>query len=479
MISDSDYVRLSLDNNKQAIVVDSNFLSEIRMFLSAENKAARFSGFGADSRIFAITPTGRALIGLFHEILKVIKVIRPNLTPQIEPEVMDAVKPSLLPEIYPLPNNAYGLRDYQLTAVQRSLQFGRGIILQPTGSGKTPTIGTLAYTIWKQNNCQGFVLILVPDRGLAGKTYEDFLNFGITNVTRWYDKYTPDTRQNFIITSHKILYVNPDRSIPIIKNALAVICDEVHTINRGCKINKILASCSTYRKFGFTGTLPDAVENTWNAIGMTGPVIAQDEAVDLTKRGFIADVKVKILRIKYKDQPPTGKGSYIDDYLAEADFLYSHPYRNEVIKQIVAKIPKNCLILVERKSHGVDLAEIIKETGKQVFFVQGSVEVDERAEIIKVMEQNDDVVCIAMTQIFRQGISIDNIHYLMLAALGKARSRLIQSIGRGRRKPSIKNNLVVFDIVDELKYSSKHSMQRYKIYKQEKFDTEVTRIQEP
>jgi hypothetical protein len=51
--------------------------------------------------------------------------------------------------------------------------------------------------------------------------------------------------------------------------------------------------------------------------------------------------------------------------------------------------------------------------GKEVYFIQGSVEVEDRRKIQQLMEKQDNVVCVAISKIFSTGISIKNIHYMV------------------------------------------------------------------
>ena len=110
--------------------------------------------------------------------------------------------------------------------------------------------------------------------------------------------------------------------------------------------------------------------------------------------------------------------------------------------------------------------------GKDVYFVRGEVETEAREEIKKLMEQNDNIVCIAITKIFSTGINIKNLHNIILAAGGKSSITVVQSIGRGLRLHENKKMLNIFDLKDNgLKYSEAHRDKRLKIYKKEKIET--------
>ena len=144
-----------------------------------------------------------------------------------------------------------------------------------------------------------------------------------------------------------------------------------------------------------------------------------------------------------------------------------------------SKFNNNSLILVNHLAHGDALYDKLLEcTDKQVFFVKGEVEVETRDEIKKIMETNNNVICIAMSSIFSTGINIKNIHMIMFASGGKSFIRTIQSIGRGLRLNENKNKLVIIDLADHLKYGERHSFKRKEIYGQEKINYKITEIVE-
>ncbi len=94
------------------------------------------------------------------------------------------------------------------------------------------------------------------------------------------------------------------------------------------------------------------------------------------------------------------------------------------------------------------------------------------------MEVDDNIICIAISKIFSTGINIKNIHNIVFATPGKAKVKLIQSIGRGLRLHENKSLLKVFDFADNLHYSNKHLRKREKLYSTEKLNYEIKNIRE-
>ena len=86
------------------------------------------------------------------------------------------------------------------------------------------------------------------------------------------------------------------------------------------------------------------------------------------------------------------------------------------------------------------------------------------------MEDNNNVICIAISAIFSTGVNIKNLHMIIFAAGGKSFIRTVQSIGRGLRLSDNKEKLVIIDIADKLQYGSEHSSKRKEIYNNEKIE---------
>ena len=83
------------------------------------------------------------------------------------------------------------------------------------------------------------------------------------------------------------------------------------------------------------------------------------------------------------------------------------------------------------------------------------------------MEQQKDIIIIAISKIFSTGINIKNLHYIVFAGGGKAKIKIVQSIGRGLRLHSDKKELIIFDIADNLRYGQRHIEQRLSLYDSE------------
>ena len=465
---------------KEKIRLVSGNLDSIREFFSVKDETARFrmrgrSRWAAPSRLYCITPTGLFEPGLFFDILSYVKREYPNEVVDMDQDILPIVKPTYK-DVRAYDNLKYELRDYQLKSVKEALKFGRGIIKLGTGGGKTLTIASLLMSLYS-NNPKIKILILVPDLGLVNQTYKDFEDYNVLfKFTRWTGKIKPDLTANCIIANRGILQSKFDEN-DWIKYVDVLVVDECHTIKKSNKVSKMVTQINTYNKFGLTGTLPDEKPEEWNILGKLGKVIYDKDSYELRLESYLTNVDVKIIQLGYKDKPLFVSGN--NNFKAELDFIYNNEFRNNVIQNICKKFNNNSLILVNHLAHGDALQTTLSKIhDKKVYFVKGEVDVEERDKIKKIMETNNDVICIAMSSIFSTGINIKNIHMIMFASGGKSFIRTIQSIGRGLRLHKSKNKLIIIDLVDKLKYGMRHSDKRKEIYSSEKINYTIAEIVE-
>ena len=148
--------------------------------------------------------------------------------------------------------------------------------------------------------------------------------------------------------------------------------------------------------------------------------------------------------------------------------------RNEIICNLANKIQNNTIIMVDRIDHGVVLTNILSNiTKKPYYFIQGSTEIEERENIRKLMNEKNDVIVVAMSKIFSTGINIPNLHNIIFASAGKAKIKIMQSIGRALRLHPNKKVANIFDISDNTIYSRKHLKQRIDLYNKENYLYEI------
>jgi len=467
--------------NKKMIRMSGDNFEDIREHFSVKNENAffmkRFGRGFAPSRIYAITPTGLFEPGLFYDVMHYIYRMYPEMQFNISDDVKQVCKPELKNALT-YDKLSIQLRDYQKEIVNQAISFGRGIIKLGTGGGKTLTIASLLSSFYYSKQEKMKCLLVVPDLGLVKQTFDDFNQYGVPfKITKWTGSIDPDLTSNVIIANMGVIQSRYGDE-KWIEDVDMLVVDECHKLKKGNKICKVINKIKTFHKYGLTGTLPDSKIDEWNIKGKIGNVFYEKNSFELRIENYLANAEIKIIEIKYATKPVTNPT--VNDFRNELDFIYKSKFRNEIIKAVSLKCNNNVLILVNHIAHGDELYKYLesKLPERKVYFIRGEVDVDERARVIKEMEKNNNVVCVAISAIFSTGVNIKNLHMIVFAAGGKSFIRTIQSIGRGLRLNPNKEKLVIIDLADQLEYSKSHADRRQEIYVQEKIQFKTGSIVE-
>lgn len=486
MIIEFDY-----DETRRLAIIKSDFLEIIRENFSEYDESAKIKKRVLNYRFlptrkYCITKSGKYEIGLTADILKYIKsLVFPTkivFTDLFKEKFNSSYSFHDLPlsEINKPVN--YQERYYQEESIKKAIKLGNGVFLLKTAAGKTYIMAKLIATV-NSNISNNKTLIIVPTVQLVEQTYKDFLFFGFNEneICKWSGTNKLEKNSSVIIASSSIL-LSKTQDLSILSEINLLIIDECHIVKKENQINNIFKSINTKNKFGFTGTLPESKIDQWNIIGKIGPILYEVSRDEMVKNKFISDAEIKIINLTYKNEPEYKTVNVLNptiNYNIETEFTEKNNFRNELIKNICDKLDKNILIVVDHLEHGETiLNKISKNTSKKAFFIRGDVEIEDREKYKQIMERQDNVVCIAISKIFSTGINIKNLHYILFASAGKAKIKLIQSIGRGVRLHENKNKLYIFDIADRLKYGEKHIKRRKEIYEEEGFKITTKNIKE-
>ena len=451
----------------------SEFLPQIREHFSVEDKALLFlrkrTGRNLPVRKYAITNKGMYDLPFTGTICQELKSKFPSAKIHFTDELVTRLSNKSIKEELVTLN--FPPRDYQKSSAETALQKGRGVVVLPTSAGKTLVIALITSTILKHSSDN--VLILVPDIQLVQQTYKDFLEYGIDDslISRWTGSHE-FTNSKIVIANNQIL-LSEKQDQNVLSSFSTIIVDECHKFATAEKISKLVKNLKCERIFGFTGSLPESKFDVWSINRIFGSIIFHKKSIDLRQDKYISKVRVVSLELNYKDIPQFSKPSVNDPtagYEEEITWLHTNLYRNSIISKLINKLETNTLILVDRIVHGEHLLQFLQDhTNKEIYFIQGSVELEERENMRKLMEEKSGVVCIAISKIFSTGISIKNLHNIIFAAIGKARIKIIQSIGRSLRLHHTKEIATIFDIADTcLIYGKKHFDERVRLYETER-----------
>lgn len=367
-------------------------------------------------------------------------------------------------------------RDYQIKGIYEALYHNRKVIVSPTASGKSLMIYSLVrYYTEKENN----ILIIVPTTSLVSQLYKDFVDYGWNAEEHCHLIYSgkekEDTKEVYISTWQSLYKMQKK----YFEKFNCVIVDECHTAKAKSIVSIMSKLCDAKYRFGFTGTLDGIEVNKWVLEGLFGPSYKIVKTDELMQKGHLAKLNIKVLLLKHLPQ----RFELFED---EIQYLINHQKRNNFIKNLALDLKGNTLILFARvEGHGQPLYELInssKTDDRQVFFVHGGVNTEERELVREITERENNAIIVASYGTFSTGINIKNLHNVVFASPSKSRIRNLQSIGRVLRKGDNKIKATLYDIADDISYKSRknytlnHLVERIKIYSEENFNYDIINI---
>jgi superfamily II DNA or RNA helicase len=375
----------------------------------------------------------------------------------------------------------FDIRSYQLDCVQKGLERKRGILLSPTGSGKSLIIYVLMS--WFLSRHKQKVLIIVPTTSLVEQMANDFIEYGMPEklAHKIYSGKDKDTDCPIIISTWQSIYKLPKVWF---KQFGMVLGDECHGF-KSKSLMSIMNKCAEAEyRFGTTGTLDGTQTHELVLQGLFGRTYKVTTTKELQDDDHLAQLYIKRLILDYseKERQDFGQRTYMD----EIDYIVSKQQRNKFISNLALDLKGNTLVLYNYvEKHGKPLFNMIEEKSekeRKVFFVSGGTATSDREAIRKIVEKQKDAIIVASLGTFSTGINIRNLHNIVFASPSKSQIRVLQSIGRGLRKSEDGTDTNLYDIIDNISWKNRknfaliHGNERLKIYDKEQFEHKSYRI---
>mgnify|MGYP001358563937 FL=1 len=370
----------------------------------------------------------------------------------------------------------YAPREYQVEGVYDALKHNRRLLISPTASGKSLMIYSIVrYYVEKQQN----TLIVVPTTSLVEQMYKDFADYGWDVGSFCHKIYAGKERETdsqVIITTWQSIYKLPRKYF---ERFSVVVGDEAHQFKSKSLVSIMSKLSDAKYRFGFTGTLDGTQTHKWVLEGLFGASYKIIKTDELMKKGHLAKLNINILLLKHSPNK-------FETFEDEIQYIIGHNRRNNFIKNLALDLKGNTLILYARvEGHGQPLFDLInnnKSDDRQVFFIHGGVETENREKVREIAESENNAIIVASYGTFSTGINIKNLHNVIFASPSKSRIRNLQSIGRVLRKGDKKSKATLYDIADDISYKSRknytlnHLIERIKVYNQENFNYDIVNI---
>lgn len=376
------------------------------------------------------------------------------------------------------------IRDYQIDAIHKAIVDGRRLLLSPTGSGKSLIIYCLLR--W-HNQHERKQLILVPTTSLVEQMYSDFQDYSCLNgwkvsyhCSRIYSGFDKSNEMPVVISTWQSVYQLPKKFFEVFDVAYG---DEAHLFKAKSLTSILHKMTGTPFRVGTTGTLDGTKTHKLVLEGLFGPVYRVTTTKQLMDNEQLAELKIFCILLEYSDE--IRKQNKELKYPDEMDFIVQHEPRNRFIRNLALDQKGNTLVLFQYvEKHGKILFDMIhdKDSKRKVFFVFGGTDTEQRENIRKITEEEEDAIIVASYGTFSTGINIKNLHNIIFASPSKSRIRNLQSIGRGLRRGKEKVECKLYDIGDDLTWKARknytllHMIERMKIYNDEHFDYQLAKV---
>lgn len=463
---------LRIDNVNSQLLTPNKKLKELlskglrarpkNYFHSAAYKNRKWDGW----KYFISPRTGIFLTGLLPEVRLALHKL--GLKYQTEDHRTGmiwnhkSISPEFLNPWLPTGFDPITLHDYQPDLAEVVMKNNRGIVVAPTGAGKTFILITLLKCLPPKTP----VLFLTKNSQLVEQNYEEMKLWGIENVGRWYGDYK---EPNFITcaTVHSETFKNLSSLLPKFK---VLMVDEVHECVSKVPDEAYKKMHRAYVRVGFSATpfrynkKKIDEEHKLTVKGHFGPLLK----TKTTESGFLttADLqKRKILSgseaVFYKfNEPNLVHETYQDAVKLGIEQNFD---LHNFIRALTKKLNGRILIMVERLEQGEYLKQLIPEA----HWIYGNVKLKDRKPTIEALKEDDHAIAIAMRHIITAGINV-KVHHLINAAGGDAAHNLIQQMGRGLRTAGDKDVLTYHDILFMMnEYLYKHSTWRMEVLEKE------------
>lgn len=356
------------------------------------------------------------------------------------------------------------LRERQQKAADALLRHENGILMAPTGFGKT-IIG--AYII---GALKARALIIVPKANLIAQwkeRLEQFLSIVDNRSPLLTKSGKPSKRKRPVVgqigggkntpsgivdvATFQSLSTKDDLGIPrmkpIVNDYELIICDECH-YGAAPHLELVMKSANARRVYGLSAT-PKRSDGLEGIIYMhCGPIRHKvDPKEQAAEQGFKRILKPRFTRIRIASLE---SGS---SYNQVVDALCGHEARNNLIVEDAAnavRANRTPLVITKRKEHAANLAERLERIGVKTYVLTGEGTSREKRQRIQEVrsEQGGKYAIVATGSYIGEGFDLPQLDTLLLASPYSWEGVITQYSGRLHRESSGKTEAIVYDYVD-------------------------------
>jgi superfamily II DNA or RNA helicase len=348
--------------------------------------------------------------------------------------------------------NGPKLREYQKDAAVKVLVKQGGIIVVPTGGGKSIIGLRLVYAFGMKT------LILVHKHEIFTQWCENIEKiFGLKGVNygEGIKVFVPG---NITVATVQTLHSGLKGKNPFAQAVLEAphdlcIADEIHHFSSQT-FYAVVTHIDAHVKIGMTATphRDDGEDMRFEAA--VGPIVVQMKPEDLIADGFLTKPVFEFIEV------PSGAAVGRTFAQIYSTGIIHNQGRNAAICNRALELEKQgrqVYIHVERVVHG----EILSKMLKAPFVYSKSKDRDETVSTFR-----KGFTRILISTLLQEGFDCPSVSALCMASGGKSEVAVIQRIGRALRPDPKFNNAIIVDFCDRGRYLALHALARYDCYVQ-------------
>ena len=331
------------------------------------------------------------------------------------------------------------LRDYQHEAVDLFAQATQGVLVLPTGAGKTRVVmGVVAKLATP-------TLVLLQSTDLAAQWKTEFastlgLDAGVIGDGE------SDVRPVTVALVQALVRWSDVEREALLRRFGLVVVDEAHHV-ASLQLRSMVDRCPAKYRLGITAT-PEREDGLSPALRFyLGPELMRVPHDELVEQRVLVRPSVRVLETEF-DFPYTGPE---DLHALLAALAADEPRARAIAAAIAAEVAGGhvCLVLAGRRDYCATLASELAKLGVATEVLTSRVSRKKRGGVLERARRGEVPVLIA-TSLADEGLDVPRLSRVFLAWPGKARGRTLQRIGRVMRPHASKDDAVVIDVVDRL-----------------------------
>ena len=347
--------------------------------------------------------------------------------------------------------NTFQLRYYQQDAVNVFTEGGcnNGIIVLPTGTGKSLVISAIAHYFSDKK-----ILVLQPSKEILVQNYEKYQTysddasiFSASLNTKEIGRVTFATIGSVVKLQHNIL-----------KQFSIIIIDECHLVNKDGQYSDLIRIIQPNKLIGLTAT---PYRNNTTGIGMRYEMLTRKrdpifqtitykyEIQDCIKNGFWSPIKYHT-PVEYNASKIQLKGSdYNDVAIAEHNFEIK---LHEVIQQTIESSDrKHFLVFLSTITECEYTGKLLQGVGISCREVHSKMPKKERDGILTGF-QDGTIKVVLNVGVCTTGFDFPALDCLILGRPTLSLSLYYQMLGRGVRIHSKKSHCDIYDLCGNVKH---------------------------